>query len=200
MEAVTFILAFLFAPVAAIAGNGDTAIYRIVLSQILKHEAPPRFAIWDQKIPSTTILKARVPRHLPENQFAASLPGLPRELQRRLLVTRKGSVPASMVRFDISSGAFAGFVGQADYLQFAQTPGQSGRQDWVLAVGFSKVVYDDDEHNALVYAETCMTVPDGACGGEGFWFVRRKSGWQLERHAFLWQGTDPPFWTVGIKI
>ena len=178
---------------APAAPGADAAIYRVVVERMVKHEGPPRFAVWDRSIAPDTINTPRVPRHLPETQFTRALRGLPPALQASLLADGDDRGNGSPLRFHVpaTARAFAGFVKQ-DVLR--QETGQGRRQDWLLGIGLSRVVYDAAMRNALVYAESCMAVPDGVCGGEGYWFVRAGQHWRLKRHAFLWQGSDRPFW------
>lgn len=181
------------------APSSDEAIYRVVVDRMVKRDPPPRFAIWDSSIAPSTIRTPRVPRHLPETQFTRALRGLPPSLQASLLVDGDHRGEGSQIRFHVpaTTRAFAGFVKQ-DVLR--QETGRGRRQDWLLGIGLSRVVYDAAMRNALVYAESCMAVPDGVCGGEGYWFVRAGQHWRLKRHAYLWQGTDRPFWEFADEV
>lgn len=169
----------------------DQKIYQTVLDQVLKRETPPKFAVWDTAIPFTTILSPRVPRHTPETQFTSSFPGLPPILPKRLFEPPESS--AALAGLDLSADSIQ-FDGIVDRAKFQNIITHDVGPRWVLAVGFSKVAYDQAANNALVYVESCMTVLEGVCGGEGYWFVRIKNNWELKNHAYLWQGTTKPFW------
>lgn len=179
IRACMFALAASCTPFALATPSPDDVIYRVVVDRIVKHDPPPRFAIWDRTIAPAAIRVPRVPRHLPETQFVRALRGLPPALQTKLLAAGEDPGSGSTTRFAVpaTASAFTGFV-KHDVLW--QASGQGRRQHWLLGIGMSRVVYDDAKRNALVYAESCMAVPDAICGGEGYWFVRVGRAWRRE--------------------
>lgn len=176
------------------ASAEDQKIYRVVLERVVKHEAPRKFVVWKTAIPSTTILSPRVPRHAPENQFIAGLRGLPPILQERLFESHDASLtPVAGFNVSTNSAAFVGFVDQATLRRFVtEEAGSTG----LLAIGFSKVVYDQISGDALVYVEACMTNSDPVCGGEGYWLFQIGKNWTIKKQAYLWQGAAQPFWML----
>lgn len=158
----------------------DSAIYQAALKTILNHEQPAHFAVWSQTINAATILTPRVPRHAPENQFVDALHGLPPALQKQLLTGQR----APLLKFDSA----AAFLDQEALLKAAPD---------LIAVGFSKIVHDG-RHNALLYAEVCLGKNEAVCGGEGYWFVQSGAAWKLKQHAYLFGGSTPPFWRLGL--
>lgn len=159
--------------------SNDALIYKSVLQAIVDHEKPEHYVVWNQTIDEATILTSRVPRHAPENQFVSSLPGLPAALQAQLLDAQR----ADLVAFDPA----VSFVDRDSLLHAALG---------VIAVGLSRIVYDQ-RHNALVYAEDCLIIEgDTGCGGEAYWFVQSGKSWKLKKHAYLWQGNSTPFWNI----
>lgn len=159
--------------------QNDAAIYQSALKTILNHEQPQHFAVWSETVNAATILTPRVPRHAPENQFVEALHGLPPVLQKQLLTEQR--VP--LLKFDPALR----FLDQAALLTAAPD---------LVAVGFSKIVYDR-QHNALLYAEVCLGKNEAVCGGEGYWFVQSGAAWKLNKHAYLFGGSTTPFWNLG---
>ena len=195
---VQLLLKFLLFVVSAMhvssssAASSDQKIYQIVLNQVVKFDTPPRFAVWDSLIPSTTILSFRVPRHAPESQFT-SMRGLPRKLQQRLLEAGDNDSSAlTDLEVSFDSTTFIGFADKAaiqKYAEYGKGP------DWLLAIGLSKVAYDKTVKNALVYVESCMVTVAPTCSGEGYWLVRTGKNWKLKKQTSFWQGSAQPFWT-----
>lgn len=180
------------------AFTADQKIYQVVLDQVIKHEAPERFVVWDTAIPSETILLPRVPRHLPEKQFTSRLRGLPPILQKGLLEPREhGAASLAGLNVSTDSAALMGFVEQTRFLKLVEH-GKS--PNGLLAVGLSKVVFDQTASNALVYVESCRTFSETICGGEGFWFVRIGPRWKVKKQAYLWQGIAQPFWEFKVPL
>jgi hypothetical protein len=180
----------------------DEDIYKSAIAVVVQHEKPGSYFIWNRYIGSDTILTARVPRHEPEHQFIRGLRGLPVELEQKLFKTRDtDSAQAEITPFSPPAlkYQFAGFISR-DKLQTIQKesqPEQAAHPS--IVVGLSNVVYDDDEKNALVYAESCLVLSEPVCGGQGFWFKRNTSGWKIQKQAFLWQGVpNSPFWNANV--
>lgn len=185
------------------AESTDAEIYRSVIDVILKHEKPQKFAVWDHEINAETINTPRVPRHDPYKQFSRSLPGLKPALELALLAPEgeAGSgKPLSKFAMPASTATFSGFADRSTLKQSEATAKPDDFNSWLLAVGFSKVAYGDNGKSALIYAESCLTGPDGACNGEGFWLERTPSGWRLKRHTPLWGGGYPPFWQLAHRV
>lgn len=187
---------------ASAAEPPDAAIYRDVLQIILKNDKPKTFAVWEQQIDAATMEAVRVPRHDPYQQFSRSLKGLDRALEAELL-TPDGEagagkkLPAFAMPPSLPVPAtFSGFFG-LDAIRLAQANAKPNDfNGWPLLVGFSKVAYGDHGRSALLYAETCLLGPGGDCGGEAYWFIQSKAGWQLKRHASLWDGSLRPLWDI----
>jgi hypothetical protein len=115
-------------------------------------------------------------------------------LQRRLL-EGQGARPTPPVGFDVaaSSAAFLGFVNQT---QLPKIVTEHARSGGLLAIGFSKIVYDQNAGNALIYVESCLMLAESVCGGEGYWLARTGQNWKVKKQAYLWQGATEPFWKL----
>lgn len=84
-----------------------------------------------------------------------------------------------------STPTFIGFLDRAALNLAQKSADPDNLKAVITSIGFSKVEYDNTGDSALLYAESCFTIQDYACGGGGFWFVHLPSGWKLKRHATL---------------
>lgn len=178
----------------ASAETMDADIYQRALKLVIEHEKPASFAIFDRQISPAAMTTSRVPRHEPDGQFVRSLPGLNKSLEKALVAADANAGDGNVLQaFDAaSSGArFAGFV---DRSAIRQAELRHDRDFFVL--GFSKVAYGDQGRDAVVYTEVCLVSREDVCGGEGFWYAKSRSGWQLKKRAYLWGGGSQPFWTM----
>lgn len=179
---------------SASAETIDGDIYQRALKLVIEHEKPASFAIFDRQISPAAMATSRVPRHEPEGQFGRSLPGLNKSLEQALVAAdANGNDGNALQAFDAaSSGArFAGFVDRSAIRQ-----AELRRDGDVLVVGFSKVAYGNQGRDALVYTEVCLVSREDVCSGEGFWYAKSRSGWQLKKRAYLWGGGSQPFWNL----
>ncbi|MYN43534.1 hypothetical protein GTP23_00450 [Pseudoduganella sp. FT93W] len=183
MRIFQFLAIFILSTNFAIAQNmeaDDDPIYSATLKAILNQEKSEKFIVWNQTIDGKTLLVSRVPRHVPDQQFVESLPGLPLILQQRLQKEPR----ASLRRFD-------------SRVNFVDTKSLYSDDAQMSAIGFSKIVYDQ-KHNALLYAEICTANADAVCNGYGFWFVKTDGRWKLNKKRCLWGGYSPTSWSAEI--
>lgn len=200
----TVLASGLAGPALAHDTDNEPTIYRLAIKTILDHEKPTRFAIWNQTITAEVFASARVPRQSPTFQFVRTLPGVTPGLELSLLYANLRSRNLSgeyqdrrLPSFDgLPSGTeFAGFLASSALQQEQSGERPIDANSPLLAVGFSRVGFDQKQRNALVYAEICSVAPAAICGGEGFLFVVHGGEWQLKAHSFLWQGVSGSFWT-----
>jgi hypothetical protein len=191
--AATFVIVCVFSR-SARAETADDRIYQAALGMIVGHEQPKALAISAQPIGRTAMTSSRVPRHDPYDQFKRALPGMSGKLEQALIAgaaegDEKNGINAINVSYP--GVAFLGFMRYAAIKQFEKSAGNG-----VAVVGFSKIAYDDSRRNALLYTESCLIGHRDTCSGEGFWLEDAAPGWRVKRHAYLWAGSNQPFWNI----
>lgn len=179
---------------SARAEAADDRIYEATLKIIVEHEQPNALAISEQLIGRAAMTSPRVPRHDPYGQFKRALPGISGKLEQALIAGAaeedKGN-SINQINVSYPGVSFFGFVRYSTIKQLEKNAGNE-----LLVVGFSKIAYDDSGRNALLYTESCLTGNHETCSGEGFWFEEAAAGWQVRKHAYLWAGSNRPFWDV----
>lgn len=179
---------------SAFAETNDSKIYSIALKTIVEHEQPKMLAISNQKVGQIAMKSSRVPRHDPYGQFTRSLPGLKKNLEQALVdgtVGKKEEKKIDEFSFTFPGVSFSGFI---SYQEIAQA--EKNSRNGLYVVGFSDVAYSNNGRDALLYAEICLISNGDTCSGEAFWLIRDSSDWQIKKHAYLWAGSDVPFWSM----
>jgi len=174
------------------AQSVDDELYGSALNVILKeNKDSPKFVVWDRSISSNAITTPRLPNQEPYKQFQRSFPGLGANLENILISINSGANDRKMValKFEHPVVPFSGFVNRAslkkDELQNIHS---------VLAIGFSKIAYDPNGRDAILYAEECSPGKDNYCNGDGFWFAKSGGKWRLKKSVGFWGGPVKPFW------
>lgn len=195
---------------AAISGtthahnSNDDLIYSKALDDIVAHEHPEHWVIWNRTISAEVFSSERVPRQAPDFQFTRSIEGVTPSLELSLVnrnlnsLTLSGATRDDPLNFPgaaMKSG-FAGLLASSGLEDLEHSTDQRLPNQAPIVIGFSRVGYSIEHHqlHALVYAEVGLLVPNGPYGGQGFFYVRKDDGWKLEGHAYLWQGVTRPFW------
>jgi hypothetical protein len=184
---------------ASCAASDDFDIYKAVISTVVMHEKPAKYFIWNQYVDTATILTPRVPLHEPEQQLVRNIHGLPAGLERELIRIGQPGSESDLVQFDVPplTYAFGGFTMRDTLHTLVERNVTSQQARSPIVVGVSHIAYSKDRNDAVLYAESCLTLINPVCGGEGFWFRKQQSIWTLKKHAFLWQGSpDAPFWNI----
>jgi hypothetical protein len=197
--------------VAALSGAAraqnisDNDLYQQALKQIIEHDHPKQFAIWDQAISASVIASERVPRHTPNYQFMQSMQGVTAGLELALLynsIDARGlsgeAYDRRLNNFDVKTaeGQFLGFSDKTKLQQMEVSANHLSIDQKPLVIGFSRVGYklEKGQQYALFYTEIGLLGAESSYGGEGFLFARQGDKWQLKSHAYLWQGPSNPFW------
>jgi hypothetical protein len=193
-------------PGAARAQNiSDSELYQQALEQIIEHDHPKQFAVWDQAISASVLASVIVPRHSPNSQFLRSMRGVTADLELTLLynsIDARGLSGEAYVRrlnnFDVKTaeGQFLGFSDKTKLQQMEESASHLGIDQKPLVIGFSRVGYklERGQLHALFYTEIGLLGEESSYGGEGFLFVKQDGKWHLKSHAYLWQGQSNPFW------
>ena len=186
--------------IAALAGRlaqaqpVDDELYGSALKVILKdNKDSAEFVVWDRSISSSAITTPRLPNQEPYQQFQRSFPGVGANLEKMLVSVNADARNRKMVTFRLERPAmpFSGFVNQAALKQYELRNKHS-----LLVVGFSKIAYDPNGRDAILYAEECSPGKDNFCNGDGFWFVKSGTKWHLKKTVGFWGGPVKPFWDV----
>lgn len=170
----------------------DDELYGSALKVILKeNKDSSEFVVWDRSISSKAITTSRLPNQEPYKQFQRSFPGLGANLENMLISANSDASDRKMVAFKFERPAmpFSGFVNRASLKQ-----DELQNKHSMLVIGFSKIAYDPNGRDAILYAEECSPGKDDYCNGDGFWFVKSGGKWHLKKSVGFWGGPVKPFW------
>ena len=183
----------------------DNLLYQKVLKQIVEHDNPKQFAIWNDVIPANIFASQRTPRHLPDHQFSRYMSGVTPDMELSLLykgIDTRGllgnprNTQLLPLETNIVGHEFIGFLDTTELQRIESTSNQTLTSPRPLVIGFSRVGYQLEQKKlyALLYTEVGLLSPDGPYGGEGFLFVKQGEEWIMKTHTYLWQGWSTPFW------